>query len=69
LQHERTIGSGPYVDRIDCWNLESGDSRFKVRVKKRKRASRDGGEMMICSDIAIQRKRRRRSFAWCMDSK
>jgi hypothetical protein len=42
--------------------LESGESRFNVTIKTRKRASRDGGEMMICSDISIQRKMRGEAF-------
>ncbi len=54
----RTVGSGPYVDRVVLWNPEDTTVVSKGVVKRRCR-QRNRKEMMICSHIAIQRKVRR----------
>ena len=54
----RTVGSGPYVDRVVLWNPEDTVVVSQVWSRDAGR-QRNRKEMMICSHIAIQRKVRR----------
>lgn len=54
----RTVGSGPYVDRVVLWN--PGDTVVVSKAWSSEAGKqRNRSEMMMCSHIAIQRKVRR----------